>query len=152
AGPHRVGLAGPEADLLLRVAEEEPQPALQDVERVLDVRVGVPRHLLGLRDLELADPEARPLGVARAALDLVEMARVLDGVHEWSSAPDCATARRPRHARGRKVCWRHMGARRTDADEVLAVDGRAVSISHPDKVLFPAAGYTKRDLARYYLA
>src|SRR5882762_9560176 len=36
--------------------------------------------------------------------------------------------------------------------ELLVVDGKDVSISNPRKVLFPAAGYTKLDLARYYLA
>src|SRR5687767_4940165 len=36
--------------------------------------------------------------------------------------------------------------------ELLVVDGREVAISNPSKVLFPQAGYTKLDLARYYLA
>ncbi len=36
--------------------------------------------------------------------------------------------------------------------ELLAGDGREVVISNPRKVLFPQAGYTKLDLARYYLA
>src|SRR5512145_1790221 len=36
--------------------------------------------------------------------------------------------------------------------EILAVAGRDVAISNPRKVLFPQAGYTKLDLARYYLA
>src|SRR5262249_36408894 len=36
--------------------------------------------------------------------------------------------------------------------EILVVDGREVPISNPRKVLFPEAGYTKLDLARYYLA
>jgi bifunctional non-homologous end joining protein LigD len=36
--------------------------------------------------------------------------------------------------------------------EVLTVAGREVTISNPDKVLFPEAGYTKRDLVQYYLA
>ena len=36
--------------------------------------------------------------------------------------------------------------------EVLTIDGREVSISNPGKVLFPQPGYTKLDLARYYLA
>src|SRR5947207_7852264 len=36
--------------------------------------------------------------------------------------------------------------------ELLVVGGREVAISNPEKVLFPEAGYTKRDLARYYLA
>ena len=36
--------------------------------------------------------------------------------------------------------------------EVITIDGREVAISNPRKVLFPQAGYTKLDLARYYLA
>src|SRR6186997_993664 len=36
--------------------------------------------------------------------------------------------------------------------EVLTVAGREIAISNPRKVLFPQAGYTKLDLARYYLA
>ena len=36
--------------------------------------------------------------------------------------------------------------------EVLTVAGRDVPISNPNKVLFPEAGHTKLDLARYYLA
>jgi bifunctional non-homologous end joining protein LigD len=36
--------------------------------------------------------------------------------------------------------------------EILTVGGREVAISNPRKVLFPEAGYTKLDLARYYLA
>jgi bifunctional non-homologous end joining protein LigD len=38
------------------------------------------------------------------------------------------------------------------APEILQVAGREVSISNPQKVLFPQAGYTKLDLAQYYLA
>lgn len=36
--------------------------------------------------------------------------------------------------------------------ETMLVAGRQVAISHPDKVLFPQLGYTKIDLARYYLS
>src|SRR5580765_7794041 len=36
--------------------------------------------------------------------------------------------------------------------ETLTAAGREIAISNPDKVLFPAAGHTKLDLARYYLA
>src|SRR3954465_14038512 len=36
--------------------------------------------------------------------------------------------------------------------EVLTVAGQEVSISNPNKILFPQAGYTKLDLVRYYLA
>jgi bifunctional non-homologous end joining protein LigD len=35
---------------------------------------------------------------------------------------------------------------------VIEVAGREVAISNPDKVFFPATGYTKLDLIRYYLA
>ena len=36
--------------------------------------------------------------------------------------------------------------------EVLHAAGREIAISNPEKVLFPQAGHTKLDLARYYLA
>ena len=39
-----------------------------------------------------------------------------------------------------------------EAHEIFAVAGREVSISNPGKVLFPEPGYTKLDLARYYMA
>src|ERR671936_2386183 len=35
---------------------------------------------------------------------------------------------------------------------VVEVAGREVVITNPDKVFFPAAGYTKLDLVRYYLS
>ena len=38
------------------------------------------------------------------------------------------------------------------APERLVIGDREVSISNPDKVLFPDAGYTKRDVVQYYLA
>ena len=36
--------------------------------------------------------------------------------------------------------------------ELLTVAGRELAISNPDKILFPQAGYTKLDLARYYVS
>ena len=36
--------------------------------------------------------------------------------------------------------------------KIVTAGGREVAISNPDKLLFPAAGHTKLDLARYYLA
>ncbi len=36
--------------------------------------------------------------------------------------------------------------------EIIEVAGRSVSISNPNKVLFPKAGHTKMDLVRYYLS
>ena len=38
------------------------------------------------------------------------------------------------------------------AREILTLAGQEVSISNPNKVLFPQAGYTKLDVVRYYLA
>ena len=40
----------------------------------------------------------------------------------------------------------------SDERELLTVDGREVVVTNPRKVLFPAAGVTKLDLVRYYLA
>jgi bifunctional non-homologous end joining protein LigD len=42
-------------------------------------------------------------------------------------------------------------ARKPD-QETLTVAGREVAISNPGKVLFPEAGYTKIDVARYYMS
>src|ERR687894_1456164 len=42
-------------------------------------------------------------------------------------------------------------AKKTDAVEV-EVAGRTVRLSSPDRVMFPRAGYTKRDVVEYYLA
>src|SRR6478752_1341363 len=36
--------------------------------------------------------------------------------------------------------------------QIVIADGREVSLSSPSKVLFPETGYTKLDLANYYLA
>lgn len=36
--------------------------------------------------------------------------------------------------------------------ELIEVAGREVTITNPDKVFFPQAGYTKRDLVHYYVA
>jgi len=41
---------------------------------------------------------------------------------------------------------------RPPQQELLTVAGRELAVSNPNKVLFPQAGYTKLDLARYYLA
>jgi bifunctional non-homologous end joining protein LigD len=41
---------------------------------------------------------------------------------------------------------------KSDERELLTIADREVAISNPGKVLFPQAGYTKLDLARYYLA
>ena len=40
----------------------------------------------------------------------------------------------------------------TEDREILTIGERDVAISNPQKVLFPDAGYTKLDLAQYYIA
>src|SRR5882762_1795706 len=96
AGAYGVRFTRPQPHVLLRLAQEDPQLALEHVEGVLDVGVEVPRHLLRGRDLQLVDAEARPLGVPRATFHLVESARVLDALHVVPPSP--APARRARRA------------------------------------------------------
>ena len=45
-----------------------------------------------------------------------------------------------------------VAKRKGEEHERLVVEGREVSISNPDKVLFPKPKHTKMDLVRYYLA
>jgi DNA ligase D-like protein (predicted polymerase) len=45
-----------------------------------------------------------------------------------------------------------LAAKARENTETLHVAGREVSISNPDKLLFPAAGICKRDLVQYYVS
>src|SRR5438094_2157925 len=81
AGLDRVRVAGAEPDLLLGIAQEEPQVSLQHVERVLDIVVIVPGHLLGGGTLDLGDAETRPRGVRGPVHHLVNITAFLDAVH-----------------------------------------------------------------------
>ena len=38
------------------------------------------------------------------------------------------------------------------SDAILEIEGRQVTITHPDKLILPKSGHTKLDLVRYYLA
>jgi DNA ligase D-like protein (predicted polymerase) len=40
----------------------------------------------------------------------------------------------------------------TESREILQVAGREVTITHPERVVFPRAGHTKLDLVNYYLS
>src|SRR5262245_34392511 len=99
-----VGLARPQLDLFLGVTEEDPEAALQHVERVLDLVMVVPGHLLRGTDLKLRDPESWSLGVAGSPLHFIETARVLDGfvgAHRVRTlATFRSTATRPPRRRG----------------------------------------------------
>src|SRR5687767_10686552 len=61
----------------------------------------------------------------------------------------CGARCRPARPFARLNCERPMS---NTEREVLAVAGREVTISNPRKVLFPQPGYTKLDVARYYIA
>src|SRR6185437_10978824 len=54
--------------------------------------------------------------------------------HRWSAAMTSSFRRRPDR-------WR----------SAMQIAGREVLITNPDKVFFPAAGYTKADLVNYYV-
>lgn len=69
ARPDGIGVAGTEPHLLLGLPQEQSEASLQDVERILDLAVAVPRHVLVRRDLEFGDAETQPLGMQRPALD-----------------------------------------------------------------------------------
>src|SRR5882672_8742920 len=77
----RIGLPGAEPHLLLGFAQEEPEVSREDVERILDMAVAMPGHLVRRRELEFGDAEAGPLGMLRPAFDGIEMAGVLERLH-----------------------------------------------------------------------
>src|SRR2546427_7272422 len=77
----RESLSGRKAHFLLGLLQEDAQLAREHVERIGDVVVVVPGHLLRRRELELGDAESRARGVLGAPLYFVEMACVLDRFH-----------------------------------------------------------------------
>lgn len=79
----RIGIPGAKPHPLLRFAQEQPDLSLDNVERILNRAVAMPRHLLRRRDLKLANAEAWPLCVTSPALYLIEMARILDWFHRF---------------------------------------------------------------------
>jgi len=87
ARANTICLAGGEPDLLFGIAQEESQVSLDHVERILNIRVVMPRYRLIRRDLEFRDSKARPLGMISPALDYIQMACVLNWFHERSSIP-----------------------------------------------------------------
>jgi hypothetical protein len=64
-------LAPRQTHLFLRLLEKDSDYSLQDVERVVDIVVIMPRHLLRRAYLELGDAKARTRGVIGSTLDLV---------------------------------------------------------------------------------
>src|SRR5262245_25034755 len=64
-------LAPRQTHLFLRLLEKDSDYSLQDVERVVDIVVKVPRHRLRRAYLEFSDAKARTRGVIGSTLDLV---------------------------------------------------------------------------------
>ena len=89
ARPNRIGVTGAEMHLLLGLAQEELEASLNDVERILNMGMVMPRHLLGRRDLEFGNAEAGPLGMMSPALDYIELAGVLDWFHGFLHFVGC---------------------------------------------------------------
>ncbi len=69
------------AIFLLGLAQEDPDSPLEHVERVLDIAVVVPGHLLLRGDLELVDAKPGPRSMTGPALHFIQMSRVLDRFH-----------------------------------------------------------------------
>src|SRR5690348_16748215 len=77
-GPDGIDVTGLQPQFLLRVLQKQSHLAFEHVERVGDIGMGVPRHLLGRRELQLRDAKAGAGGMHRAALDVIEVTGVLD--------------------------------------------------------------------------
>ena len=67
----------------------QPHLAFQHIEGIGDVGVGVPRHLLGRRELQLRDTKAGTRGMLRAALDFIEVTGVLDRLSLFHAGLPC---------------------------------------------------------------
>src|ERR1700719_2254539 len=59
-----------------------------------------------------------------------------------------AIARVKKHARRRST---HPTSPAVRAGETLEVEGRAVPVSHLDKIFYPATGFTKAQIIDYYI-
>ena len=73
-----IDFAGLQIHFLFRILQEQPHVAFQNVKSIGDVGVGVPRHLLGCRELQLRNAKARARGVLGTTLDFVKRTGVLD--------------------------------------------------------------------------
>src|SRR6185436_8174375 len=100
AGLCSVGLPGPQAHVLLGLAQKYPQIPTENIKGVLHIVVVVPGHLLSGRNLQFGDAKAGPRSVLGSALDFIEIARVFHCLHGSSgrriSSPPSGAARRLR--------------------------------------------------------
>jgi len=77
----RIRVTGTKQHFLLRLTEKQPQLSLNDVKRVLDVTVAMPRNRLSGRHLKFRDAEAGTFGVISPALYFIKMAGIFHSSH-----------------------------------------------------------------------
>jgi hypothetical protein len=64
------GVTGLDLPFLVGVAQRDADATVEHVERVFDLRVAMPRDLLGGTDAKLRDPKTRALRMVLALLDI----------------------------------------------------------------------------------
>ncbi len=103
--------------------------------------------------LATPDAKAQPAGPTSATTD-PPAGRAKTGSTRRAAATSSSAAAGDRaSAGGRAAAGKGSGGRAARAAGSATPDAVAgIAISHPDKVLYPEAGFTKRDLARYYEA
>src|SRR6516164_5199144 len=101
----REGLAWAQSDIFLGLLEINMDHPLEHIERVADIAMRMPGHLLRGTDLQLSDAKAGTRSVIGAAFHLVESACILHGLRHGSFLHDTRWSRiaRPRHSRGRSI-------------------------------------------------
>ena len=135
------GFTGDGDDLVKQVTDSTQGIDDKDV-----ARTGVP--LLAIDD-PTAGTNTSSKWSPRSAASSAATARGLKG----ADASTAGAARFPRLSfRSMRRSSGNPPRQRSGDRELVVVEGREVSISNPHKVLFPKPGYTKLDLARYYLA
>ena len=160
AGHVGSGLDGATRKLLRQLIDETslPEPAVPQVPVSSSARYCEPRHVI-----RAAFAEWTPDGLLRqAAYKGLELGRdpLTVSREVAASAPVTAVgATRRARSQGRAASLEGPEAPTTSELEALEalgtggswqVGGHVVELSNLDKVLFPEAGFTKRDLVRYY--
>src|SRR5262245_24383115 len=94
-GRDGIGLAGHQTYFLRWIAEKNSDRSAQDVERILDVCVIMPRNLLSWADLQFGYAKPRADSVTGAPLDLVQVSCIVHCLHVVCSFSG-ATVHQPR--------------------------------------------------------
>src|SRR5262245_36728301 len=82
---HRIGPSRRQPYFFFWILEKDANSSRHDVERVVDVVMIVPGHLLGGADLKFGDAKPRTHRVIGVTLHLVERARISHSLHGASS-------------------------------------------------------------------